>query len=261
MSKNPQGHSSEQARAENQTHFGFRSVDESAKEKLVGDVFSSVASKYDIMNDVMSFGLHRLWKRFAVSQSGLRPGGHVLEVAGGSGDLTRHFAKQVGETGKVLLTDINTDMLAQGKAKMIEAGLVGNIEYAIVDAENLEFEEDQFDCVAISFGLRNVTRKDKALESMYRVLKPGGRMMVLEFSKPVIPMLSKIYDCYSFNAIPKIGKWVANDQKSYQYLVESIRQHPDQETLRKMMLEAGFDEVKYHNLSAGIVALHLGFKF
>ncbi|WP_423908452.1 bifunctional demethylmenaquinone methyltransferase/2-methoxy-6-polyprenyl-1,4-benzoquinol methylase UbiE [Candidatus Spongiihabitans sp.] len=261
MSKNPQGHSSGQAHAENQTHFGFRSVDESAKEKLVGAVFSSVASKYDIMNDFMSFGVHRLWKRFAVSQSGLRPGGHVLEVAGGSGDLARHFARQVGQSGKVLLTDINTDMLAQGKAKMIDAGLAGNIEYAIVDAENLEFEEDQFDCVAISFGLRNVTRKDKALESMYRVLKPGGRMMVLEFSKPVIPMLSKIYDYYSFNAIPKIGKWVANDQKSYQYLVESIRQHPDQETLRKMMLEAGFDEVKYHNLSAGIVALHLGFKF
>lgn len=266
MNKNSQSHSSEQARTENthtenRTHFGFRSVDESIKEKLVGDVFSSVASKYDLMNDLMSFGVHRLWKRFAVSQSGLRLGGQVLEVAGGSGDLTRHFAKQVGARGKVLLTDINADMLALGKSKMIDAGLVGNIEYAIADAENLEFEEEQFDCVAISFGLRNVTHKDKALKSMYRVLKPGGRMMVLEFSKPVIPLLGKIYDCYSLNAIPKIGKWVADDESSYQYLVESIRQHPEQEALREMMLEAGFDEVKYHNLSAGIVALHLGFKF
>lgn len=261
MSKKSQSHSSEQASSENKTHFGFRSVDESTKEKLVGDVFSSVASKYDLMNDIMSFGIHRLWKRFAVSQSGLRAGGHVLEVAGGSADLARHFAKQVGKTGRVLLTDINADMLAQGKAKMIDAGFVGNISYAVADAENLEFEEDQFDCVAISFGLRNVTRKEKALKSMYRVLKPGGRIMVLEFSKPVIPMLGKIYDYYSLNAIPKIGKWVANDEASYQYLVESIRQHPPQEALRKMMLEAGFDEVKYHNLSAGIVALHLGFKF
>ncbi|WP_424947360.1 bifunctional demethylmenaquinone methyltransferase/2-methoxy-6-polyprenyl-1,4-benzoquinol methylase UbiE [Candidatus Spongiihabitans sp.] len=255
----PQSRASE--RTENQTHFGYQQVDESAKEKLVGDVFSSVASKYDLMNDIMSFGLHRLWKRFAVCLSGLKPGGHVLEVASGSGDLARHFAKQVGPSGRIVLTDINADMLALGKSKMIDAGLVGNIEYAIADAENLEFEQDQFDCVAISFGLRNVTRKEKALASMYRVLKPGGRMMVLEFSKPALPRLSKIYDCYSFNAIPKIGKWVTDDERSYRYLVESIRQHPDQETLRKMMLEAGFDEVKYHNLSAGIVALHLGFKF
>ncbi len=244
-----------------QTDFGYRTVDESEKAKLVGSVFSSVATKYDTMNDLMSFGVHRLWKRFAVSQSGLRAGHQVLDVAGGSGDLARHFARQVGDTGKVVLTDINADMLAQGKAKMIDAGLLGNIEYAVADAENLGFEEAQFDCVAIAFGLRNVTRKDNALASMYRVLKPGGRMLVLEFSTPTVPILGKLYDFYSFNAIPKIGKWIAHDEASYKYLVESIRKHPDQETLRKMMLDAGFDEVKYHNISAGIVALHLGFKF
>jgi len=246
---------------DNETHFGFQTVAESEKSKLVGDVFSSVASNYDIMNDFMSLGVHRIWKRFAVSQSGLRPGNHVLDVAGGSGDLSRHFADQVGETGKVVLTDINENMLSQGKLKMIDAGLVGNIEYAVADAEDLGFDDDQFDCVAISFGLRNVTRKDAALKSMHRVLKPGGRLMVLEFSTPIIPALGKIYDYYSFNAIPKIGKLVAGDEESYQYLVESIRKHPDQETLRKMMLDAGFEEVRYHNLSGGIVALHLGFKY
>ncbi len=242
-------------------HFGFRDVDAEDKAGLVSAVFSSVASKYDIMNDAMSFGAHRLWKRFAASQSGLRPGGQVLDVAGGSGDLARHFASQVGKTGKVVLTDINADMLEQGKIKMVDAGLVGNIEYAVADAETLEFESDRFDCVSISFGLRNVTRKERALESMYRVLKPGGRILVLEFSKPVTPTLKKIYDFYSFNAIPKIGKLIANDEHSYQYLVESIRKHPDQETLKQMMLIAGCDEVKYHNLSGGIVALHIGYKF
>ncbi len=260
MSKNHSDSAAEQA-ANKQTHFGYHLVDESEKAKLVGDVFSSVAAKYDLMNDFMSLGVHRLWKRFAASQSGLKAGDYVLDVAAGSGDLARHFAAQVGASGKVLLTDINADMLAQGKAKMIDAGLVGNIEYAVADAENLGFEDDQFDCVAISFGLRNVTHKEKALQSMYRVVKPGGRMMILEFSTPIVPMLSKAYDFYSFNAIPKIAKWLANDVSSYQYLVESIRRHPNQETLRNMMLDAGCDEVKYHNLSGGIVALHLGFKF
>ncbi len=253
--------SQEHIAAENQTHFGYRVVAESDKETLVGDVFSSVASSYDIMNDLMSFGVHRLWKRFAVSQSGLRPGDQVLDVAGGSGDLSRRFAKQVGCSGKVVLTDINADMLAQGKANMIDAGFVGNVEYAVANAENLEFADDRFDCVAISFGLRNVTRKEAALKSMVRVLKPGGRLLVLEFSKPVTPVLGKIYDLYSFSAIPKIGKLIAGDEESYKYLVESIRKHPDQEALRNMMLEAGCDEVRYHNLSGGIVALHLGFKF
>ncbi len=247
--------------SEQQTHFGYRTVDETEKATLVGDVFSSVASKYDLMNDFMSFGVHRLWKRFAVSQSGLKVGGDVLDVAGGSGDLARHFARQVGPSGTVLLTDINADMLAQGQAKMLDAGFVGNIEYAVADAENLAFATDRFDCVAIAFGLRNVTHKEKALQSMYRVVKPGGRMIILEFSTPIVPLLSKMYDFYSFNAIPKIAQWVADDEPSYRYLVESIRRHPNQETLCNMMLDAGCDEVKYHNLSGGIVALHLGFKF
>ena len=195
------------------------------------------------------------------SQSGLKPGGQVLDVAAGSGDVSRQLARQVGNTGKVILTDINQDMLDQGKAKMVDAGFVGNIEYAIADAENLPFAENQFDCVSLSFGLRNMTRKEKALSSMFRVVKPGGRTLVLEFSKPVISMLGRIYDIYSFNVIPKIGKIVSNDEASYTYLVESIRRHPDQDTLRDMMLSAGFDEVKYHNLSGGIVALHIGYKY
>ena len=261
MNKNPQGRASGPADTEPQTNFGFRPVNASEKEKLVGQVFSSVASKYDRMNDFMSFGVHRLWKRFAVSQSGLRPGGQVLDVASGSGDLARQFARQVGAGGRSVLTDVNADMLALGKTKMINSGLVGNVEYVLADAENLGFADDQFDCVAIAFGLRNVTRKENALESMYRVLKPGGRMMVLEFSKPVIPMLDKIYDYYSFHVIPEIGRRVAHDEQSYRYLVESIHKHPDQETLRQMMRDAGCEDVKYHNLSAGIVALHLGFKY
>jgi demethylmenaquinone methyltransferase/2-methoxy-6-polyprenyl-1,4-benzoquinol methylase len=244
-----------------QTHFGFKDVNESEKAGLVAEVFSSVASSYDVMNDLMSFGAHRLWKRFAISRSGLRRGGAVLDVAGGSGDLSRGFAKQVGESGRVVLTDINQDMLDQGRARMIDEGLIKNIEYALADAEELQFGAEEFDCACISFGLRNVTRKDKALESMCRVIKPGGRVLILEFSSPVIPGLDQVYDFYSFNVIPKIGKLVADDEASYQYLVESIRKHPDQETLKKMMLDAGFDEVKYHNLSGGIVALHIGYKY
>ena len=244
-----------------QTHFGFREVPETEKAGLVGEVFSSVASRYDIMNDLMSLGVHRLWKRFAVSQSGLRAGDQVLDVAAGSGDLSRHFASRVGSDGKVVLTDINENMLAQARARMVDQGLVGNIDFMIADAEDLPFDDQQFDCVSISFGLRNVTRTQEALESMCRVLKPGGRLLVLEFSKPVIPLVDKIYDSYSFNAIPRIGKLVTGDQDSYRYLVESIRKHPDQETLKSMMLEAGFDDVRYHNLSAGIVALHIGFRY
>ncbi len=246
---------------EQTTDFGYREVRESEKAGMVDEIFSSVASNYDLMNDFMSFGIHRLWKFFAASQSGLKPGGQVLDVAAGSGDVSRQLARQVGNTGKVILTDINQDMLDQGKAKMVDAGFVGNIEYAIADAENLPFAEDQFDCVSLSFGLRNMTRKEKALSSMFRVIKPGGRALVLEFSKPVISMLGRIYDVYSFNVIPKIGKVISNDEASYTYLVESIRCHPDQDTLREMMLSAGFDEVKYHNLSGGIVALHIGYKY
>lgn len=243
------------------TDFGYREVRESEKAGMVSEIFSSVADSYDVMNDCMSFGVHRLWKCFAASQSGLKRGGHALDVAAGSGDLSRQLAKQVGNSGKVILTDINPDMLAQGKARMMDSGFVGNIEYAIADAENLQFADNQFDCVSISFGLRNVTRKQQALSSMCRVVKPGGRLLVLEFSKPIIPALAGIYDIYSFNVIPKIGKIVANDEYSYRYLVESIRRHPDQKTLRDMILCAGFDEVKYHNMSGGIVALHIGYKY
>ena len=243
------------------TDFGYRKVRESEKAGMVDEIFSSVASNYDLMNDFMSFGIHRLWKSFAAMQSGLKPGDQVLDVAAGSGDVSRQLARQVGNSGKVILTDINQDMLDQGKAKMVDAGFVGNIEYAIADAENLPFAENQFDCVSLSFGLRNMTRKEKALSSMFRVVKPGGRVLVLEFSKPVISVLGRIYDIYSFNVIPKIGKVVSNDEASYTYLVESIRRHPDQDTLRDMMLSAGFDEVKYHNLSGGIVALHIGYKY
>ena len=247
--------------SEQTTDFGYRKVRESEKTGMVGEIFNSVASNYDLMNDCMSFGAHRLWKCFAASQSGLRLGGQALDVAAGSGDLSQKLARQVGNTGKVILTDINQNMLDQGKAKMVDAGLVGNIEYAIADAEDLHFADNQFDCVSISFGLRNVTRKEKALRSMFRVVRPGGRALVLEFSKPIIPMLGRIYDLYSFNVIPRIGKIISNDETSYTYLVESIRRHPDQDTLRDMMLSAGFDEVKYHNLSGGIVALHIGFKY
>ncbi|NKB77433.1 MAG: bifunctional demethylmenaquinone methyltransferase/2-methoxy-6-polyprenyl-1,4-benzoquinol methylase UbiE [Gammaproteobacteria bacterium] len=246
---------------DNTTHFGFRDVGENDKAKLVGDVFRSVASRYDVMNDLMSFGAHRLWKRFAVSQSGLRRGDAVLDVAGGSGDLARLFSKQVGKEGRVVLTDINGAMLAEGKTNMVDAGIVGNVDYVLTDAEKLCFPDLSYHCVAISFGLRNVTRKEEALRSMYRVLKPSGRLMVLEFSKPVFSALDKAYNLYSFNVIPKIGKFVTNDEDSYQYLVESIRKHPDQETLRGMMLDAGFDDVKVHNMSGGIVALHLGYKY
>ncbi len=251
----------DQQDSEQTTDFGYRRVPESEKAGMVDAIFNSVASNYDRMNDCMSLGAHRLWKCFAASQSGLRPGGQALDVAAGSGDLSRKLARQVGKSGKVILTDINQNMLDQGRAKMINAGWVGNVEYALADAEDLPFADDQFDCVAIAFGLRNVTRKEKALESMFRVTRPGGRMLVLEFSRLVIPALRPVYDAYSFKVIPWLGKIISNDETSYTYLVESIRRHPDQNTLRDMMRSAGFDEVRYHNLSGGIVALHTGFKY
>ncbi len=243
------------------THFGYREVDTASKQKLVGEVFRSVASRYDLMNDIMSFGAHRIWKRFAVRQSGLRVGDQALDVAAGSGDLSRLFADQVGPSGRVIVTDINPAMLAEGRDNLTNAGVLGNVGYALVDAEKLCFDDEQFNCVSISFGLRNVTDKPTALASMHRVLKPGGRLLVLEFSKPLIPLFSKIYDNYSFKAIPKIGKLVTGDEQSYQYLVESIRRHPDQQTLKTMMLDAGFDHVRVHNLSAGVVALHIGYRY
>lgn len=244
----------------NQTHFGFRPVSESEKTRLVREVFSSVAERYDLMNDIMSFGAHRLWKRFAARLSGLCAGGRVLDVAAGSGDLAVQLADRVGESGSVVLTDINTDMLELGRQNMVDRGFLGNIQYVLSDAENLPFKDDWFDCVSISFGLRNIIRKDQALQSMCRVLKPGGTLLILEFSEPTVPQLKWVYDRYSFAVIPRIGRWVANDTASYRYLVESIRRHPNQSKLKGMMENAGLDLVRIHNLLGGIVALHLGTK-
>lgn len=243
------------------THFGYKDVPVDQKQNLVAEVFQSVAGRYDLMNDAMSFGAHRLWKWFAIGQSGVKAGDKVLDLAAGSGDLSLEFAKKVGSSGHVTMTDINAAMLEVGRKKLTNKGIVGNIDYAIVNAEELPYPDQHFDCISISFGLRNVTNKEQALTEMARCLKPGGRMIVLEFSKPTIDWLEKLYDVYSFNVIPKLGKWLANDSESYQYLVESIRKHPDQDTLKEMMLDAGFDEVKYHNLTGGVVALHIGMKF
>ncbi|WP_029148306.1 bifunctional demethylmenaquinone methyltransferase/2-methoxy-6-polyprenyl-1,4-benzoquinol methylase UbiE [Methylophilus sp. 5] len=247
---------------EKTTHFGFDTVAEGDKQSKVGEVFHSVAQKYDIMNDVMSAGMHRLWKRFAVDVSGVGQGDKVLDIAGGSGDLSRLFAKKVGtqsavNAGTVILTDINASMLGVGRDRMIDAGL--SIPATQCNAEVLPFADETFNCVIVAFGLRNMTHKDVALREMQRVLKPGGRLLVLEFSKVWQP-LEKLYDAYSFKLLPKFGKWIANDEPSYRYLAESIRMHPDQETLKQMMHEAGFGKVDYYNLTAGVVALHKGIK-
>ena len=242
------------------THFGYRTVDREAKAGLVGGVFDSVAPRYDVMNDLMSFGIHRLWKRFTIEQSGVRPGQRTLDLAGGTGDLALKLSRRVGRRGQVLLVDINDAMLRAGRERLIDAGVVGNVDYAQADAEALPFADDTFDCVTIAFGLRNVTDKARALEAMYRVLRPGGRLLVLEFSKPLLPLLSRAYDAYSFTALPLLGKLVADDAESYRYLAESIRMHPDQETLSGMLREAGFERVVHHDLTGGIVALHKGFK-
>ena len=247
---------------EKTTHFGFDTVAEADKQKKVGEVFHSVAQKYDIMNDVMSAGMHRLWKRFAVDVSGVGQGDKVLDIAGGSGDLSRLFAKKVGtqsavNPGTVILIDINASMLGVGRDRMIDAGL--SIPATQCNAEVLPFADETFNCVIVAFGLRNMTHKDVALREMQRVLKPGGRLLVLEFSKVWQP-LEKLYDTYSFKLLPKFGKWIANDEPSYRYLAESIRMHPDQETLKQMMYDAGFGKVDYYNLTAGVVALHKGIK-
>jgi demethylmenaquinone methyltransferase/2-methoxy-6-polyprenyl-1,4-benzoquinol methylase len=239
------------------THFGFKTVEEAEKQQKVGEVFHSVASKYDVMNDVMSAGMHRTWKRFAVDISGVKSGDKVLDIAGGSGDLSKLFAKKVGTTGSVTLTDINASMLAVGRDRMIDAGL--SVPAMQCNAEKLPFADNTFDCVIVAFGLRNMTHKDIALKEMQRVLKVGGRLLVLEFSKVWQP-LEKAYDFYSFKFLPFMGKLIAKDADSYQYLAESIRMHPDQETLKQMMLDAGLSRVDYYNLSAGIVALHKGTK-
>ena len=243
-----------------ETHFGYKTVNKAEKQARVADVFTSVAKKYDIMNDLMSFGIHRLWKRYAISLSGVRSGQHVLDIAGGTGDLAKVFSREVGRNGHVVLSDINAAMLEVGRERLINAGC-NNVDFVLANAETLApFDDESFDLVTISFGLRNVTDKDAALKAMYRVLKPGGRLLVLEFSKPVFEPLSKAYDLYSFTALPIMGKLIANDSESYQYLAESIRMHPDQQTLKQMMQQAGFENCDYHNLTAGIVAVHRGFK-
>ncbi|CCQ11192.1 Ubiquinone/menaquinone biosynthesis methyltransferase UbiE [Pseudoalteromonas luteoviolacea B = ATCC 29581] len=243
------------------THFGYKTVAADEKAGLVANVFHSVAAKYDIMNDMMSMGIHRLWKRQTIASSGVRAGHSVLDLAGGTGDLTAKFSELVGENGKVVLGDINDSMLKVGREKLRNRGLVSNIEYIQMNAEALPFPDNTFDVITIAFGLRNVTDKDKALRSMFRVLKPGGRLLVLEFSKPEHEALSKAYDFYSFNILPTMGQLIANDAESYRYLAESIRMHPDQDTLKGMMLEAGFEQVTYQNMTGGIVALHRGFKY
>jgi len=246
---------------ENTTHFGFKTVEEDKKVELVAEVFHSVAAKYDVMNDVLSMGIHRIWKRFTIDCSGIRQGQTVLDLAGGTGDLTAKFSRIVGKAGHVVLADINDSMLKVGRSKLRDLGIEGNVEYVQANAEELPFPDNHFDLVTIAFGLRNVTDKDKALASIYRVLKPGGRLLVLEFSKPLYKPVSKFYDFYSFNILPKLGKLIANDSESYQYLAESIRMHPNQDTLKDMMNNAGFEGTEFFNLTAGIVALHRGYKY
>ena len=243
------------------TDFGFAEVRREEKAQRVRAVFDSVASRYDVMNDLMSWGSHRLWKRFALSLTGLRTGGRALDVAGGTGDLAEGLAKQVGKSGLVMLTDINAAMLAAGRDRLINAGLVGNVLCAQADAERLPFADESFDCVTIAFGLRNVTDKPRALASMRRVLKSGGQLLVLEFSKPASPALGSAYDAYSFKVLPMLGRVVAGDEDSYRYLAESIRRHPDQETLLAMMRTAGLEDCRYHNLMGGIVAVHRGYRY
>ena len=242
----------------NTTDFGFQKVPEEEKARRVAGVFDSVASRYDIMNDLMSAGLHRVWKRFTVEQSGLRSGQRALDVAGGTADLAVQFARRVGPTGEVVLTDINGAMLARGRDRMVDAGVP--VPAVQCDAEKLPFPDEHFDCVSVAFGLRNMTHKDRALAEMRRVLRPGGRLLVLEFSRVWEP-LRPAYDAYSLRLLPLLGKLVANDSESYRYLAESIRVHPDQEQLKSLMEQAGLERVEYFNLTAGVVALHRGYRF
>jgi demethylmenaquinone methyltransferase/2-methoxy-6-polyprenyl-1,4-benzoquinol methylase len=239
------------------THFGFQTVDEREKARRVRGVFDSVASRYDVMNDLMSMGMHRLWKSYTMAVADVRPGHHVLDIAGGTGDLSLAFAKRVGPTGRVVHTDINEAMLRTGRDRLIDLGVV--LPTMVCDAEQLPFPDQYFDRVSVAFGLRNMTHKDQALREMCRVLKPGGKLLVLEFSKVAKP-LEKAYDWYSFNILPQLGRWVARDEASYRYLAESIRMHPDQEALKDLMKQNGFGHVDIHNLSAGIVALHVGIR-
>jgi demethylmenaquinone methyltransferase/2-methoxy-6-polyprenyl-1,4-benzoquinol methylase len=246
--------------SEKTTDFGYKKVNVEEKAGKVAEVFHSVADNYDLMNDLMSAGIHRLWKRVTIEMSGVRSGNKVLDIAGGTGDLAAKFSRIVGPEGTVVLADINDSMLKVGRDKLLDRGIASNVGFSQADAQYLPFPDNTFDVITIAFGLRNVTDKDMALRSMLRVLKPGGRLLVLEFSKPASPLLSKVYDSYSFNVLPKLGKLFANDGDSYQYLAESIRMHPDQEKLLGMMNNAGFANTYYHNMTGGIVALHRGVK-
>ncbi|RUR20533.1 bifunctional demethylmenaquinone methyltransferase/2-methoxy-6-polyprenyl-1,4-benzoquinol methylase UbiE [Legionella sp. km535] len=246
---------------EKSTHFGFKSVAWDEKEKKVADVFHSVAKNYDLMNNLMSLGIHHLWKRFTVELSQVRPGQTVLDLAGGSGDLTRLLSRKVGDSGQVVLADINSAMLNVGRDRLLDEGLFRNINFVQGNAQCLPFADNTFHCITMGFGLRNVTDKEEALRSMYRVCKPGGKLMVLEFSTPTLPGLKPVYDWYSFNILPKVGKFIAQDEESYQYLAESIRMHPNQDDLKEMIEKAGFEDCQYHNLSGGIVALHVAYKY
>jgi demethylmenaquinone methyltransferase/2-methoxy-6-polyprenyl-1,4-benzoquinol methylase len=240
--------------------FGYERVPWNEKKARVRGVFDSVASRYDLMNDAMSGGLHRLWKRFAIAKTGLRPGQQALDVAAGSADLALGMLRQVGPTGRVVVTDINAAMLEEGRSRLLNKGFAGNVGYALADAEQLPFAPQSFHCVTIGFGLRNVTDKERALASLYSVLKPGGRLLVLEFSHAALGPLAPLYELYSFQVLPRLGSLLAGDAASYRYLAESIRRHPDQETLKAMMERAGFERCQYFNLTAGIVALHLGYR-
>lgn len=241
------------------THFGFKEVATDDKQGLVRGVFDSVASKYDLMNDVLSFGAHRLWKRYTIASSNIKAGDKVLDIAGGTGDLAMAFAKKIGDSGQVILSDINAAMLDEGRKNLINHGVCG-VDFVQLNAQQIPFEDNTFDCVSIAFGLRNITDKDQALGEMFRVLKSGGCLLVLEFSKTDSAFLEKFYDFYSFNIMPKLGGLIADDEESYQYLAQSIRKHPDQETLKSMLLNVGFSSCEYHNLSGGIVALHKSIK-
>ncbi len=242
------------------THFGFQKVPVEAKAQRVRGVFDSVATDYDLMNDVMSLGIHRLWKRLAIGMSNIQPGQRVLDLAGGTGDLALLIAAKVGPQGRVVLSDINSAMIHTGRARLLDKGIAGNVEYVQADAERLPFPDNSFDCITMGFGLRNVTHKQTALDSMYRVLKPAGRLLILEFSRPAA-LLRPAYDFYSFSILPRLGQLIAKDAASYRYLAESIRMHPDQETLIGMLESAGFEDCDYHNLTGGIVAIHRGYKF
>lgn len=246
---------------DNMTHFGFTAIPTQQKSAKVAGVFHSVAGKYDLMNDLMSFGIHRLWKHLAVTIGQFRPGHTVLDIAGGTGDLAARISPLVGASGRVVLADINASMLQIGSDRLINQGLYNNLSFVQADAETLPFPDNYFDRIIIGFGLRNVTRPSVALQSMYRVLKPGGQVLILEFSKPTTPLLQSIYKAYSFHLLPRLGKFIANDEASYRYLVESIEKHPDQTTLATLLTQANFEAVDYHNVTGGIVAIHRGYKY